>query len=171
MKSWLNSQNLELRARSHWPWWNQGLRHWPEISKQGQPTQGTFLRCLRGPSCDLPSQMGRARLIWSQAWIASALWSNQVPMKPSQRSHSILGTLPEVCWWLLQDYGIIRNHSHWMKQIWHCPHKFTVLGHVADTSHMHTQIFLSILKRCCENIGGWGGIYIGTIGTLSEELT
>lgn len=81
-------------------WWS----HWPGISKQGQPTQGTFLTHLKEPSCGLSGQVeGQC---WSEARPGQSVWSNLIrvlcspPVEPREvcGCPRILGALPTVSW-------------------------------------------------------------------------
>lgn len=78
-------------------WWS----HWPGISKQGQPTKGTF---LRHHIYQWPLRPDRRSMMITQAWAVLVIQSHQGPVKPSIEPRGvcgcprILGALPTVSW-------------------------------------------------------------------------
>lgn len=105
-------------------WWS----HWPGISKQGQPTQGAFLRLLKEPSCGLSGQIeGRC---WSEARPGQSVWSNLIRVLCSP-SHRTQGSL-----WLPQDSGGL---THGLLGWW----SLTPLGLGEHQNHSHVQMHSS----------------------------
>lgn len=120
-------------------WWS----HWPGISKQGQPTQGTFLRHHIYLWPLRPDR--RSMMIWSQVWTVRVIQSHQGPGQPSHRTQGSL--------WLPQDSGGLthillgwssltplglgehQNHSQGTKWAWRSPCKCTVQKGSRPLSH------------------------------------